>query len=65
VIHGVVLGSPLPRGAYLDVAGHDAQVRSLLVLGEFGRRKRALILSESVLMVPVYEPSSARVKVPI
>jgi hypothetical protein len=33
VIHGVVLGSPLPRGAYLDVTSHDAQVRSLLVLG--------------------------------
>ncbi|MDA9512080.1 hypothetical protein XI04_03200 [Bradyrhizobium sp. CCBAU 11430] len=28
-------------------------------------RKRALMLSESVLMMPVYEPSSARVKVPI
>src|ERR1700751_1005766 len=42
VIQRVVLGSPLPRGAYLDVASHYTQVRSFLVLGEFGRKEARL-----------------------
>src|SRR5882724_2474105 len=42
MIDGVLLGGPLPRGTYLDVAGHSAQVRSLLVLGRFGRKEARL-----------------------
>jgi hypothetical protein len=61
VIHGVVL----------EVRCHAAPISTLpAVTRRFGAfsfpegsagRKRALMLSESVLMVPVYEPSSARV----
>src|SRR5882672_3097579 len=42
MIDGVLLGGPLPRGTHLDVAGHSAQVRSLLVLERFGRKEARL-----------------------
>ena len=43
VVDGVdVLGGPLPRGTYLDITDHHAQVRSFLVLGGFGRKEARL-----------------------
>src|SRR5437879_3815448 len=49
VIDGVLFRGPLPRGAYLNVAGHHAQVRRLLVVGGFGRKEAYLDVEQERL----------------